>query len=151
MSQYTLQKQAMVNLVPRSQFAHPSINSPWFFKYQWAFHSNNWVQNLTLKRCSERIHCRSELNNKYVCMHGKSFQVYSTLCDSMDCSLLGSSVHGILQARILEWAAMPSSRVSYQSRDWTHVSYVSLISPALAGRFFTTSATWEASLLPTSQ
>ena len=33
-----------------------------------------------------------------------------TLCDPMDCSLLGSSVHGILQARILEWIAMPSSR-----------------------------------------
>ena len=34
-----------------------------------------------------------------------------TLCNSMDCSLRGASVHGILQARILEWVAMPSSRV----------------------------------------
>ena len=34
-----------------------------------------------------------------------------TLCDPMDCSPPGSSVHGILQARILEWVAMPSSRV----------------------------------------
>ena len=47
---------------------------------------------------------------------------YLTLCDLMDCSLPGSSVHGILQARILEWVAMHSSRGSSQPRDGTHVS-----------------------------
>ena len=41
-----------------------------------------------------------------------------TLCDPMDCSLRGFSVHGILQARILEWVAMSSSRGSFQTRDW---------------------------------
>ena len=41
--------------------------------------------------------------------------------------LHGSSVHGILQARILEWAAMPSSRESSQPRDRTHISYGSCI------------------------
>ena len=61
------------------------------------------------------------------------------LCDPMDCSPSGSSVHGILQMRILEWVVMPSSRGSSQPRDWTHVS----MSPALAGGFFTTSDTWE--------
>ena len=40
-----------------------------------------------------------------------------TLCDPMDCSPPGSSVHGILQARTLEWVAMPSSRGSSQPRD----------------------------------
>ena len=40
-----------------------------------------------------------------------------TLCDPMDCSLLGSSVHGILQARILEWVAISYSRGSSQPRD----------------------------------
>ena len=40
-----------------------------------------------------------------------------TLCDPMDCSPPGSSVHGILQARILEWADIPISRVSSQPRD----------------------------------
>ena len=45
-----------------------------------------------------------------------------TLCDAMDCSPPGSSVHGILQARILEWAAIPFSRVSSPSRDQTRVS-----------------------------
>ena len=51
-----------------------------------------------------------------------------TLCDPMDCSPPGSSVHGILQSRILEWVAMPSSMGSSQPRDRTHVSYISCIS-----------------------
>ena len=59
--------------------------------------------------------------------------------DPMDYSPPGSAVHGILQARILEWVAAPSSRASSQPRDRT----VSVMSPALAGGFFTTSATWE--------
>ena len=58
----------------------------------------------------------------------------------MDCSLPGSSIHGILQARILEWVAMPSSNGSSRPRVWTHVSRLL----HLAGRFFTTSATWKA-------
>ena len=66
------------------------------------------------------------------------------VCDPVDYSLPGSSVYGILQARILEWVAMPSSRGSSQPRGWTcgflHV-------PALAGRFFTTSATWKAPII----
>ena len=47
------------------------------------------------------------------------------LCDPMDCSPPGYSVHGILQARILEWVAMPSSRGSSQLRDRTHILSVS--------------------------
>ena len=54
--------------------------------------------------------------------------------------LQGSSVHGILQARILEWVDISYSRESSWPRDRTCISYVS----CLAGRFFTTSATWEA-------
>ena len=49
-------------------------------------------------------------------------QSFPTLCDPMDCSLPGSSVHGILQASILEWVAMPSSRGSSQHRDRAQVS-----------------------------
>ena len=45
----------------------------------------------------------------------------------MDCSLLGSSVHGILRARTLEWIAMPFSRGSSQPRDQTLRSYISCI------------------------
>ena len=53
-----------------------------------------------------------------------------TLCDPMDCNWPGSCVHEILQARILEGVAMPSSRGSSQPRDQP-------VSPALAGGFFT--------------
>ena len=50
-----------------------------------------------------------------------------TLCDLMDCSPPGSSVHGILQARILDWVAISSSRGSSQPRDQTCISCVSCI------------------------
>ena len=56
------------------------------------------------------------------------------LCDSMDCSQPGSSVQGILQARILECVAMPPKDLSDPG-----IKPTSLMSPALAGRFFTTS------------
>ena len=46
-----------------------------------------------------------------------------TLCDPMDCSLPGSSVHGIFQARILEWIAISFSRGSSSPRDGTHIPY----------------------------
>ena len=62
------------------------------------------------------------------------------LCNAMNCSPSGSTVHGILQARILKWVAMPSSRGSPQPRDWTQVSWVSCI----AGGFSAHGATWEA-------
>ena len=75
-------------------------------------------------------------------VHAKSLQLCPTLCKLVDCSPAGSSVHGILQARILEWIATPSSRGSPPFRGWTHSSYVSCI-----GRFFTTSATCEAHIL----
>ena len=50
-----------------------------------------------------------------------------TVCEPMDGSPPGSSVHGILQAKILEWVAMPSSRGSSRPRDRTCTSYVSCI------------------------
>ena len=57
----------------------------------------------------------------------------------MDCGPPGSSVHGILQARILEWVDI------YFSRGSSHgIKPMSPMSPALAGGFFTTSTTWEA-------
>ena len=56
------------------------------------------------------------------CLHTCSVaQSCPTLCKSMVCSPPGSSVHGISQARILEWVAMPSSRGSFWPRDRTHV------------------------------
>ena len=58
-------------------------------------------------------------------MCAKLLQSCLTLCDPMDCNPPGSPVHGILQARRLEWAAVPFSRASSQPRDRSHVSYVS--------------------------
>ena len=57
-------------------------------------------------------------------------QMCLTVCNPMDCSLSGFSVHGILQARILEWVAISFSERSSRPRDRTQVSYI-------AGRFFT--------------
>ena len=64
---------------------------------------------------------------------GEVAQSCLTLCDPEDCSPPGSSVPRILQARILEWVAISSSRGSSQPRDWTHISCIS----CLAGGFFT--------------
>ena len=55
-------------------------------------------------------------------MHAKPLQSCLPLCDLMDCSPPDSSVHGILQARILKCVAMPSSRGSSQPRDGTRIS-----------------------------
>jgi len=64
------------------------------------------------------------------CMCAQLLQSCPVLSDPMDCSLPSSSVHGILQERILEWVAMPSSRGSSQPRNQTRIS-------CIAGRFFT--------------
>ena len=64
-------------------------------------------------------------------------QLCSTLCDPTDCSLPGSSIHGIFQARVLEWVAVSFSRESSQPRDLTQVS-------CIAGRCFKLWATREA-------
>ena len=63
----------------------------------------------------------------HTCVCAKSLQSCPTLCNPMNCNLPGFSVHGILQTRILEWVAMPSSRGSPQLRDQIHVSSVSCI------------------------
>ena len=73
-------------------------------------------------------------------MHAKSLQLFLTLCNPMDCSFPGSSVHGILQARTLERVAMPRPGDLHDPG----IEPASLMSPALTGGFFTTSATWEA-------
>ena len=67
----------------------------------------------------------------HACMYAKSLQLYPTLFDPMDYSQPDSSLHGILQAGILEWAAMPPSRGFSRPRDRTYVS-------CIADGFFTT-------------
>ena len=72
------------------------------------------------------------LSNPSLKLKVKVIQLCPTLCDPMD-----FTIHGILQARILEWAAFPFSTSSSQPRDQTQVSHI-------AGRFFTSRATKEA-------
>ena len=69
----------------------------------------------------------SYLSRYHLVCCAKSLQSYLTLCISMDGKLAGSSVHRILQTKILEWVAISLSRESSQPRVWTHVSYVSCI------------------------
>ena len=96
----------------------------------------------------------------HVCMLHHFSHVWFFGC--MDCSLKDSSIHGILQARILEWVAVPSSRGSSWPRDWIHVSYISCISrsgslplappekPPKRGRDIILN-NWESCTLPGSQ
>ena len=67
---------------------------------------------------------RSTIHLELIFMYVKSLQSCLTLWNPMDCSPLGSTVHGILQARILEWIAMPSPRGSSLPRDRTRLSSV---------------------------
>ena len=74
-------------------------------------------------------------------MHAQSCLI---LCNPMDYSLPGSSIHGISQARILEWIAISFSG----DLPDPGIEPAYLMPPALAGRFFTTSTTWEALYSP---
>ena len=76
----------------------------------------------------------------YMKMKVLFFQSCLILCDPMNCSLPGSSVHGILQARILEWVAIPFSSGSSHPRERTWV-------PCISGRFFTVWAAREAQIV----
>ena len=72
-------------------------------------------------------------------MYAETLQSYPTLCNPTDCGLPGSSVCEILQARLQEWVAMPSSR----DLPNPGTKPESLVSPAVAGGFFTISAICE--------
>ena len=65
-----------------------------------------------------------EMENENSLFVSEVAQSCLTLCHPMDCSLLGSSVHGIFQAKVLEWIAIFFSRISSQPRDWTQVSHI---------------------------
>ena len=81
----------------------------------------------------------------HVYMLAKLLQSCLTLWNPMNCSPTGSSVHGILQARILEWVVMSSSRESSWYRHQTWITYVS---SALAIGLFTAGTTLEALFMP---
>ena len=91
-------------------------------------------------------HSISVLNglvNKFLVECVLSHFSHVRLCDPVDSYLSGFSVHGILEARILKWVAMTSPR----NLPDPGIEPASLMSPALAGGFFTTSTTWEGQFL----
>ena len=91
--------------------------------------NNKWDHGVNREYMGVCIQLRGTLNIRGrgvdLILHAKSLQSCQTLCDPMDFNPPVSSVHGILQARILEWVAIPFSRRSSQLRDRTCISYVS--------------------------
>ena len=85
--------------------------------------------------CIPEANTTSSIKYVHASVHPKSLWLSLTLCDPVDCNPPGSSVHEFLQAKILEWVTMPSSRGFLDPE-------IEPTSPALADRFFTTSTNW---------
>ena len=100
--------------------------------------SKSWNRIHLMKYHLKTKQKRTPISGTVCCAN--SLQLWLTLCDPMDCSLLGSSLHWILQVRLLEWVAMPFSRGSPQSRDWTCI----FSSICMSGRLFPIWATRDA-------
>ena len=90
---------------------------PWGQNVVWVEMCFNWKSHTNTKKRNARLPCACVLSWFSLVWHG----------DSMDCSLPGSSVHGILQARVLEWVAMSFSRGLSQPKDRTCISLLSCI------------------------
>ena len=126
--------------------SHPPVSLRLWQKCLWCCQMSFGDQNHPRLRITKHMNTISLvfpvlviLSNKYfffifVCLVA---QPCLTLCDPTDWSPPGSSVHGILQARTLEWVAISFSRGSSRPRDWTQVS-------CITGRLFAFWATWEA-------
>ena len=111
---------------PGDQMTQESLEAGAGLGILFLLHSNN-----------SNLNGHIRLNLMYVCISCMLIQACLILYDPMDCSIPGSSVHGISHAKILEWVAVSSSRGSSQ----TGIEPASPVSPALAGRFFTTEPT----------
>ena len=111
------------------------INLRWQISFTSSLLVMNYCELFKLCRCvfsstlfNSEFKVRTKTQTKFsVCIHAKSLQSCPTLWDPMDCSLTGSSVYGILQARILEWVTIPFSRGSSRPRDRNCVSDISCI------------------------
>ena len=96
----------------RNQTKH--VNQLTFIRsYKSSHHGFNQLNRSTESSCPLTM----------LCAGAKSLQSCLTLCDSMDCSPTGSSDHGILLARILEWVAVFSSSRFSRPRDWTQADF----------------------------
>ena len=106
------------NSCPLSRWCYLTISfaSTFYFGLQ-SFPSKRATTNLMM-----HLIMHTDLKPQKHAAAAKSLQSCVTLCDSKDCSPPGSSVHEILQARILEWVAISFSRGFSQHRDQTHIS-----------------------------
>ena len=119
-----------------------TYNSDDFWLYQKYFILLWMTCGLFSVLCCHKPHsCDHSCVYVCVCVCVLVAQLYPTLCDPLGYNLPGSSVHGILQARILEWVAISFSRGSSQPRDQTRVS-------CITGIFFTSWTSREAQGMP---
>ena len=115
-----------------SRWCHPShpllLHSPPSLSLSQHQDLSQWVSSSHQVAKVLELHLQHQSFQWVLCILGaKLCQLCPTLCNPVDYSPLDFSVHGILQARILEWVAMSSSRGSSWPRDQTHVSYVSCL------------------------
>ena len=118
---WVITEDAFLPLASRAKTRRGQIRYASNITSYWQNSSSN--RNIPLKKFPRWLKC--------VCVCDKWLQSPPTLCDPVDCGLPGSSVHEILQARMLEWVALPSYRRYSKPRDGTHISYISCI-----GRWF---------------
>ena len=121
--EFPLQQKSIEYTLPHS---HP--HWPDKFLLQGHFQSILWGLLVNFFNTWHQIFRAPLLTDPWKDCHGMRAQSCLTLWDHMDCSLPGSSVHRIFQARILEWVVISSSRGSSWPRGWTHVSCLSCIS-----------------------
>ena len=121
----------MTRLLPSLFNCHP-VYLIYMLSMSWEM--PGWMNHKLESRLPREISTTSDIQ-----MHAKLLQSCLTLNSPTDCGPTGPSVHGILQARILEWIAISFSRASSQPSDQNLVSYVS----CMAGGFFTISTPWE--------
>ena len=108
------------------------IDSSWHFT--WCTLQRSYINRVTIYSLVIFLSQFSQFWNSQVPCPCEVFQSYLTLCNPMDCSLPGFSVHGISQARVMEWVCISFSIESSRTRNWALVSHI-------AGRFFTVWAT----------
>ena len=95
---------------------------PHLFVFRWRWYLRQWLG--PFQGVTQFSWVSPMLSRRYACLVAQSCP---TLCNLMDSSPPGSFVHGISQARILEWVAISSSRGSSRPRDRTHVSCICYI------------------------
>ena len=114
----------------------------WWDKMPWSSFSECWAP---LPKIFIKVLCiKAKTRNRLLLL--LSHSAMSNTCELMDCSPPGFSVHGVFQAKILEWVAIPFSRISSQPRDRTQVSRIA--GRLFTGWVFTHTSSASASVLP---